>query len=257
MAVSFPAAHSRRAYPESGISSRWVAPGLSQSGWYPRGLEPAHAATSLLLRSGRLPGSEGSRSRRWGHPEPRRCTAGGAGSARSDHRLGHASEETPAGLARGARHQLGPGLEPRSPEAGCGFLRRQPDDLEHYPNSRSSPKSGSTGKTRPYYLRRLLNWPRPGARRDRRKPPACSRSRSSTPPRRPWPSWESFAGSISRSWMAPIGMRESPRRSTIPRLVRPTRSGSAPRPMPRAGSGSVDLSMSLITITLAWASTSP
>ena len=58
-----------------------------------------------------------------------------AQAARSDHRLGHASEETPAGLARGARHQLGPGLEPRSPEAGCGFLRRQPDDLEHYPNS--------------------------------------------------------------------------------------------------------------------------
>jgi WD40 repeat protein len=28
----------------------------------------------------------------------------------------------------------------------------------------------------------------PGARRDRWKPPACSRSRSSTPPRRPWPS---------------------------------------------------------------------
>ena len=99
--------------------------------------------------------------------------------------------------------------------------------------------------------RRLPSRPSPQVNRYRWKPPGCSCWSSSAPPRRPWPPWETFAGSISPPWMAPIGMRESPSCSTIPRPVRPTRSGSAPRRMPRAGSSSPDRSISLITMALA------
>ncbi len=41
----------------------------------------AFSSDGQILRSGRLRGSKGSRSRRWGHPELRRRTAGGAGGA--------------------------------------------------------------------------------------------------------------------------------------------------------------------------------